>query len=154
ETVRLAKDGRPVDISLTASPVRDASGAIVGVSKIARDITERKRAAAALAAQQEWFRVTLASIGDGIIAADADGRVTYMNGVAETLAGWTDNDAKGRPLADVFHIVNEQTRKQVENPAGLVIRTGRVLGLANHTLLISREGIERPITDSAAPILD
>jgi PAS domain-containing protein len=81
ETVRLAKDGRPIDISLTVSPVRDASGAIVGVSKIARDITERKRAAAALAAQQEWFRVTLASIGDGIIASDPEGHVTYMNGM-------------------------------------------------------------------------
>lgn len=69
ETVRLAKDGRPIDISLTISPVRDASGAIVGVSKIARDITERKPAAAALAAQREWFRVTLGSIGDAIIAS-------------------------------------------------------------------------------------
>ena len=95
ETVRLAKDGRPIDISLTVSPVRDASGAIVGVSKIARDITERKRAAAALAAQQEWFRVTLGSIGDGIIASDPEGRVTYMNGVAETLTGWTNESAQG-----------------------------------------------------------
>src|SRR6185437_11486935 len=90
ETVRLAKDGHPIDISLTVSPVRDANGTIIGVSKTARDITERKRTAAALAAQQEWFRVTLASIGDGIIAADPDGRVTYMNGVAEALTGWTN----------------------------------------------------------------
>ena len=154
ETVRLTKDGRPIDISLTVSPVRDASGAIIGVSKTARDITERKHAAAALAAQQEWFRVTLGSIGDGIIASDPDGHVTYMNGVAETLTGWTNDAAKGTPLVDVFHIVNETTRQPVANPAGLVIRSGHVVGLANHTVLISRDGTERPITDSAAPIRD
>src|ERR1700730_16045777 len=106
ETVRLTRDGRPIDISLTVSPVRDAAGAIIGVSKTARDITARKQAAAALAAQQEWFRVTLGSIGDGIIASDPDGHVTYMNGVAETFTGWTNGDANGRPLVDVFHIVN------------------------------------------------
>jgi PAS domain S-box-containing protein len=154
ETIRLAKGGRPIDISLTVSPVRDASGAVIGVSKIARDITERKRAAAALAAQQEWFRVTLASIGDGIIASDPDGRITYMNGIAEKLTGWTNTDAREQPLADVFRIINETTRQQVESPAGLVIRSGHIVGLANHTVLISRDGTERPITDSAAPILD
>lgn len=154
ETVRLTRDRRPIDISLTVSPVRDASGAIIGVSKTARDITERKRSEAALAAQQEWFRVTLGSIGDGIIASDPHGHVTYMNGVAEALTGWTDAAANGRPLADVFHIVNEETRQPVENPAGLVIRSGHVIGLANHTVLISRDGTERPITDSAAPIRD
>ena len=154
ETVRLTKQGHRIDISLTVSPVRDHTGAIIGVSKTARDITERKRAAAALAAQQEWFRVTLASIGDGIIAADADGRVTYMNGVAEALTGWTNDTAKGAPLADVFHIINEKTRERVGNPAALVIRSGRTLGLANHTVLISRDGTERSIADSAAPILD
>lgn len=154
ETVRLAKDGHPIDISLTVSPVRDATGAIIGVSKTARDITERKRAAAALAAQQQWFRVTLASIGDGIIASDPDGRVTYMNGVAEALTGWSNDSAKGLPLADVFHIVNEKTRQRVDNPAALVIRSGRTSGLANHTVLIGRDGTERPIADTAAPILD
>lgn len=154
ETVRLTRDGRPIDISLTVSPVHDASGAIIGVSKTARDITQRKQAAAALAAQQEWFRVTLGSIGDGIIASDPDGHVTYMNGVAETLTGWTNGDATGKPLVDVFHIVNETTRQPVQNPAGVVIRSGHVVGLANHTVLISRDGTERPITDSAAPIRD
>ena len=154
ETVRLAKGGRPIDVSLTVSPVRDPSGAIIGISKTARDISDRKRAAAELAAQQEWFRVALSSIGDGIVAANPDGTVSYMNGVAEALTGWTNDEAKGRPLADVFHIVNEQTKEAVQNPAGLVIATGRIIGLANHTLLISRDGIERPISDSAAPILD
>jgi PAS domain S-box-containing protein len=154
ETVRLAKDNRPIDISLTVSPVRNAAGEIIGVSKTARDITERKRTAAALAAQQEWFRVTLGSIGDGIIASDARGYVTYMNGVAEALTGWTSQAAQGAPLVDVFHIVNETTRERVENPAGLVIRSGHIVGLANHTVLIHRDGTECPINDSAAPILD
>jgi PAS domain S-box-containing protein len=153
ETVRLAKDGRRIDVSLTISPVRDASGAIVAVSKTARDITERKRAAAELAAQQEWFRITLASIGDGIIASDPDGCVTYMNGIAETLTGWTNESARGVPLADVFYVVNETTRQRIDNPAALVIRSGHSLGMANHAVLISRDGTERPITDSAAPIL-
>src|SRR5579862_7847011 len=137
ETVRVTKDGRPVDLSLTVSPVRDASGSIIGVSKTARNITEQKRVASVLAAQQEWFRVTLASIGDGIIASDPNGRVTYMNAVAERLTGWSNDAANGRPLADVFHIVNETTRLPVENPAGVVIRSGHVVGLANHTVLIS-----------------
>lgn len=154
ETIRLTKDGRPLDISLTVSPVRDASGTIIGISKTARDITEQKRTAAALAAQQEWFRVTLGSIGDGIIASDPDGHVTYMNGVAEILTGWKNDAATGKPLAEVFQIVNEHTRQPVENPAGLVIRLGHIVGLANHTVLISRDGTECPITDSAAPIRD
>ena len=88
ETVRATKDGQPLDISLTVSPVRDESGAIIGVSKIARDITERKRAAAELALQQEWFRVTLGSIGDAVIATDANGNVSYMNATAEVLTGY------------------------------------------------------------------
>jgi PAS domain S-box-containing protein len=154
ETVRIAKDGRLIDISLTVSPVRDASGAIVGVSKIARDISEQKRAQEALAAQREWLRVTLASIGDGIIASDPQGRVTYMNPIAEMLTGWTNDSAQGKSLADVFHIVNETTRQRVDNPAGLVLRSGQIVGLANHTVLISRDGTERAITDSASPILD
>jgi PAS domain S-box-containing protein len=152
ETVRIAKDGRPVEISLTISPVRDASGAIIGASKIARDITEQKRIARALADQQEWFRITLASIGDAVIASDAHGFVRYLNGPAETLTGWTSEAASGRPLAEVFRIVNEHTRQPVESPAEKVMRSGHVVGLANHTILITRTGGECPIADSAAPI--
>jgi PAS domain S-box-containing protein len=154
ETVRIAKDGRALDISLSVSPVRDASGAVVGVAKSARDITEQKRLRRELTAQQEWFRVTLGSIGDGVIASDPDGRVTYMNAHAEALTGWTSHAATGRALADVFRSINEKTRQPVENPADLVIRSGHVAGLANHTLLISRDGTQRPIADSAAPIRD
>jgi PAS domain S-box-containing protein len=154
ETVRLSKDGRRVDISLSVSPIRDESGAIVGVAKIARDITEQKRVTRELAAQQEWFRVTLGSIGDAVIASDPDGHVTYMNGPAQTLTGWAAGEAAGRALADVFRIMNETTRLPVDNPAALVMRSGHIVGLANHTVLIDRHGVERPIADSAAPIRD
>jgi PAS domain S-box-containing protein len=154
ETVRLTKDGHPLDISLSVSPVRDSSGALIGVAKVARDITEQKRLSRQLAAQQEWFRVTLASIGDAVIASDPDGRVTFMNATAEALTGWGLAEASGRALAEVFQIVNEQTRQPVDNPAARVMRSRHIVGLANHTLLISRTGVEYPIADSAAPIRD
>ena len=154
ETVRVAKDGRRLDISLSVSPIHDQSGAIIGVAKIARDITEQKRLAHELAAQQEWFRVTLGSIGDAVITSDPDGHVTYMNGTAQTLTGWTAEEASGRALADIFNIVHEKTRRPGDNPAALVIRSGHVVGLANHTVLIDRDGAEQPIADSAAPIRD
>ena len=152
ETVRLTKDRRPLEISLSVSPIRDADGRIIGVAKIARDITEQNQVARELGAQREWFRVTLGSIGDAVIASDPDGRVRYMNGPAETLTGWLADEAIGQPLADVFRIVNETTRQPVENPAALVMRSGHIVGLANHTVLIDRNGGDRPIADSAAPI--
>ncbi|HEX7060736.1 MAG TPA: PAS domain S-box protein [Woeseiaceae bacterium] len=154
ETVRLAKGGRPVDVSLAISPICDESGNVIGVAKVARDIGERKRLARQLAAQKEWLRVTLSSIGDGVIAADRDGVVTFMNPTAEDLTGWIRGEGIGRPLTEVFRIVNEKTHQPVENPAGLVMRSGHVVGLANHTVLVHKDGSMRPIADSAAPISD
>lgn len=154
ETVRLAKDGRQIDVSLTVSPVRASDGTIIGASKIARDITLQKRVAAELAAQQAWFRITLGSIGDAVIACDVHGTITFTNGTASRLTGWDAQDAVGRPLHEVFRIINETTRRPVENPADLVMKLGQVVGLANHTVLISRSGDETPISDSAAPIRD
>ena len=154
ETVRVTKDRRTIDVSLTISPIYGPSGAIIGASKIVRDITERKQLARELAAQQESFRVTLSSIGDGVIASDERGYVTFLNPCAEELTGWPAGEAAGQPLGEVFRIINEKTRQRVENPAGLVMRTGHVVGLANHTVLLHRDGSERPIADSAAPIRD
>ena len=114
----------------------------------------RRRAEEALRKQSEWLRITLASIGDAVISTDAEGRVTFMNGVAEALTGWPQAEAVGRPLPDVFHIVNERTRQPVENPALRALREGTIVGLANHTVLIARDGTERPIDDSAAPMRD
>lgn len=120
-------------------------------------VSLRRRLAAqqrALERSQNQLRVTLASIGDGVIATDLAGQVTFMNPVAEALTGWPAAEARGRPLAEVFAIVQESSREPAENPALRALREGRVVGLANHTLLIARDGSERPIDDSAAPIRD
>src|SRR5688572_12997186 len=114
----------------------------------------RRRAEEALRKQSEWLRITLASIGDAVISTDAEGRVTFMNAVAEGLTGWSQAEATGRPLSEVFHIVNERTREPVENPVLRALREDTVVGLANHTVLIARDGTERPIDDSAAPMRD
>jgi PAS domain S-box-containing protein len=102
----------------------------------------------------ELWRVTLGSIGDGVITTDIDGRVTYLNEVVASLTGWTQQQALGQPLDNVFRIVNEVTRQPVENPAVRALRDGLVVGLANHTVLVDKDGSERPIDDSAAPIRD
>ena len=104
--------------------------------------------------QREVFRVTLRSIGDAVMTTDTEGRVTYINEVAESLTGWSHQDALSQPLERVFQIVNEVTRKPVESPATRALREGVVVGLANHTVLINKDGEECPIDDSAAPIRD
>ncbi len=114
----------------------------------------RERAAEQLAAEKERLTVTLRSIGDAVIATDESGRVTLVNGVAEALTGWKAEDALGRPLHEVFHILNEHSRQPVESPVERVLREGAVVGLANHTALVARDLTERPIADSAAPIRD
>ena len=103
---------------------------------------------------QEEFRTTLLSIGDAVIATDKRGRIQHLNYVAEQLTGWKEKDAKNKLLENVFHIVNEDTRVRIENPVELVLKEGHVVGLANHTLLISKEGRETPIADSGSPIRD
>ena len=117
-------------------------------------VLARRRAEEVLRKQSEWLRVTLSSIGDAVISTDAHGLVSFMNGVAESLTGWTHNEAIGQALDAVFRIVNESTREGVENPAMRVLREGAIVGLANHTILIAKDGTERPIDDSAAPIND
>src|SRR5262249_47222093 len=114
------------------------------------------RAAAERSAREseQRLRVTLESIGDAVIATDVAGRVTYMNPVAEAMTGWRRLDARDLPLDQVFRIVNEFSRDAVESPVSKVMREGGIVGLANHTLLIARDGSERPIDDSGAPIRD
>ena len=153
DTIRRAKDGRLVPISLTVSPIKDGEGVIVGASKVARDVSERKRAEEALREEKARLHTTLVGIGDAVIVTDAESHVTIMNPVAQALTGWK-GEATGRPLEEVFRIVNEQTRRPVESPVSRVFREGTVVGLANHTVLISKDGAERPIDDSAAPIRD
>src|SRR5262245_54333538 len=106
------------------------------------------------AAGRERLRVTLGSIGDAVLTTDTEGRVTFLNGVAEALTGWPAAAAVGRLLEEVFVIVNERTRRPADDPVKKALREGRAVGLANHTVLLARDGTERPIDDSAAPIRD
>ena len=114
--------------------------------------SESRQTAKASQEQRELLRVTLSSIGDAVITTDKEIRITFLNPVAETLTGWMQEEAIGVPLERVFKIVNEETRRTVENPATRALREGVVVGLANHTLLIAKDGTEHPIDDSAAPI--
>ena len=104
--------------------------------------------------QQEWLSVTLSSIGDAVIATDANGNVTFLNGVAQQLTGWGQDEAQGQPLANVFNILHEQTREPVDSPVTKVLETGHIVGLGNHTILVARDGRVCPIDDCAAPIRD
>jgi PAS domain S-box-containing protein len=129
--------------------------------RIARSIKERDSALAQsyrrgreLEQQKDLLAVTLASIGDCVLVTDKDGRVTFMNRVAEEVTGWTLPDACGRPTSDVFRILNEHTRETVENPVDKVMKHGVIVGLANHTVLVRKDGSEIPIDDSGAPIRD
>jgi PAS domain S-box-containing protein len=112
----------------------------------------RRRSEAAAYDAQERYAITLDSIGDAVIVTDREGRVTLMNPVAEALTGWPLSEAQGRPIDEIFRIINETTRLTVESPVKRALREGRVVGLANHTLLIARDRTERPIDDSGAPV--
>jgi PAS domain S-box-containing protein len=140
-----------------------ANGAVVGVLNEAlhraRRESERRRrreeAAQRLLSERERdLSVTLDSIGDAVIATDTEGRIVRMNPVAEKLTGWSASEALGRPLDEVFSIMNEDTRQEVSNPVKRVLREGVVVGLANHTVLVARNGMARAIADSGAPIRD
>ncbi len=104
--------------------------------------------------ERQWLQTTLRSIGDAVVATDAEGCVIFMNSLAEACTGWTEPEARNRPLSEIFHIVNEATRAAVESPVSKVRRTGMVCGLANHTVLIRKDGSEVSIDDSGAPIRD
>ncbi len=118
------------------------------------DISHRKKMEQVIFNEKEQFKTTLLSIGDGVISTDNHGSVMIMNKIAEQLTGWTQEEACGKPLEEVFHIMNELTRERCENPVYKVLETGNIIELANHTILISRLGLETPIEDSAAPIKD
>ena len=126
---------------------------VVGVAMIAICEASRQARRGADLRRQE-LEITLASIGDGVITTDSDGCIASLNPVAEALTGWSQREAAGRSLDAVFRIVNEESRETVDNPVAKVLLTGTILGLGNHTILIAKDGTERPIDDSAAPIRD
>ena len=119
---------------------------------INRDVAARVLAEQEVRQQRQLLQVTLSSIADGVMACDAEGSVTFLNPIAEKLTGWTQREATGRPLLEVFDIVNEQTRQTVQNPAIRAIREGVIVGLANHTVLRTKFGSEVAIDDRASPI--
>ena len=151
------RDGRSGDsfafITCSFTPVYEGS-AIAGLSVAMRDTTQAVATTRRLRDSEERSAQILQSIGDGVVVTDAAGRVRRMNAVAEKLTGWTLDDANARPLHEIFHIVNEESRRIVESPAETVLRSGEALRLANHTVLIRPDKVETHIDDSAAPIRD
>jgi PAS domain S-box-containing protein len=175
ELTKIRKDGScfPAIVSVTA--LRDAQGGILGYLLIGTDNTARKQVEAerqhlleiqeetnkqlqqtnlSLQVSEERLAVTLNSIGDAVIATDAKARVTLLNPLAERLTGWTQAEASGRPVDEVFHIINQETRLSATIPVMETLAHGTIQGLANHTVLIARDGSECAIADSCAPIRD
>jgi len=176
---RVRKDGTQFWANVVITALRDEAGTLRGFAKVTRDMTERhqaeenarrllkeevaRRVAEESAAeaqkareeerrQREQLHVTLSSIGDAVIVTDRNGNVTFLNPVASALTGWQLDEAVGKPLQYVFPIINEETRLEVENPVEKVFREKRIVELANHTSVITKDGREIPIEDSAAPI--
>lgn len=134
------------------NPIKTKDGKVMGLSVLVLDQTKNKLAQEILRKSEENLSVTLKSIGDAVISTDIQGLITRMNPVAEELCGYTFSEAQGKSLNEVFKIINADTRETVENPLTIVLKTGNIVGLANHTILISKEGKEYQIADSAAPI--
>ena len=153
-SVLISKDGKELPIDDSAAPIRNPEGITTGAVLVFRDITQRRAAEREIWQSHERLRITLSSIGDAVVTTDGDGRVTYVNPVAEKLLGYGLEQARGRPLGEVFKIANELTHRVVENPVERVLRDGHIVGLANHTILIRPDQVEVPIDDSAAPIRD
>jgi len=140
--------------STSLNPVKDESGKVIAVTGIVRDITERKKAEEALSFSEQRWATTLSSVGDGVIATDVLGKITFMNRAAEELTGWSLQEASKKPSTDFFKIFNEQSRLEAENPVAKVLKSGQIAEVANYTSLLQKDGSEIPIDDSAAPIKD
>lgn len=147
-------DGSHGHMIASAAPIFDAAKHVIGAVSVFADITRLKQVEETLRVTEQQLSTMLRSIGDAVIATDAAGQVTFMNDVAESLTGWPTSEARGAPLDRVFQILDESSRLPAESPVARVIREGGVVGLANHTILVRRDGAERSIDDSAAPIRD
>lgn len=155
-TIPIFSDNNIVAVIGVGNKVEDYNNSDIRQLNLMMDavwkIVEKKQNEENLLESKELFRTTLYSIGDGVITTDVKGEVKMMNFIAESLTGWTLSEASGKSIADIFQIINEYTRNKVEIPVSRVLREGIVVGLANHTLLIAKDGTERPIADSGAPI--
>jgi PAS domain S-box-containing protein len=151
----LSASTRPEDLVALVRALLRARRAEAALRRLHAELEEKVgKRIAELAEANSVLQATLDSIGDGVVATDAQGRVTFLNPIAQALTGWTATQARGRLLEEVFSIFNEQTRRPAPNLARRVLSEGVVVGLANHTVLIARDGTERPIDDCAAPIRD
>ncbi len=148
----ITRDGQIKWVFITSATVQ-YKGRPAGLVSVL-DITDRKKAEEALFEEKEKLRITLQSIGDGVIATDTDGRVVIINETAQQLTGYSQTEAEGRKLTEIFNIIHELSGKPLENPVDAVLRTGHVCEISNHTVLVSKDGIQRIIADSAAPIKD
>ncbi|NJD57332.1 MAG: PAS domain S-box protein [Nitrospirae bacterium] len=153
ETRFFTKDRREIIVEGNINAVFEG-GKRLGARGIFRDITERKKAEEILASERERLAVTLRSIGDGVITTDTAGRITLMNKMGEDLTGWSQEEAVGSAITDVFRIISERTRTCCENPVEKVLKDGNVTELMSNTVLITKDGTERLISDSVAPIRD
>lgn len=150
----IRKDGRVLPTLINARQKRDSKGVPVLNRLTIFNATERRTYERDLLAARDLFQTTLASIGDGVIATDAEGRVSFMNPVAEKLSGWSEESAAGKPIEEILHLVREDSGERIENPVTHALRTGEIVGLENHTVLISRDGRQITVDDSASPIRD
>ncbi|MCZ6560905.1 MAG: PAS domain S-box protein [Gammaproteobacteria bacterium] len=150
----LRKNGDAIVVLENARAVRDAHGKVVAYEGTITDITERKKNEMAVFKEKERAQVTLQSIGDAVITTDADGQVDYLNPVAESLTGWELEQAKGAPIEAVFHLINERNGETANSPVRRCLEQGDVVELEEGTALVSREGKQYSIQDSAAPIRD
>ena len=148
------RDGQQIVVLESSRAVRDAEGRVTGYEGTIADITERKRAEQAMFHQKERAEVTLQSIGDAVITADAAGRIDYMNPVAEELTGWRLAEVQGRSIGEVLRVVNDSTREPLQNPLLRALEAGTSVGPTDQCALLDRAGHEIAIQDSAAPIRD
>jgi len=148
------RDGTAITVVENARVVRDSAGTVVGFEGTITDITERKFAELRLSDEKEKAQVTLQSIGDAVITADAKGCIEYLNPVAESLTGWETHEAAGRPVTEIFEVLSETTRQPIDSPILRCLREGRLVELIEPSLLVNRRGQEISIQDSAAPIRD
>jgi PAS domain S-box-containing protein len=154
EFQQLCKDGTYTWVETTMSFIRDEQGRPVGVQGVSRDIAERKRAEEVLSAEKERLKVTLQSIGDGVITTDPGGRITLINPVGEKLTGYTETEALGKPLQEVFTIIDSEADPLQNSPVHRGIDSDKTIGLTRDTVMIGRDGSKCIIAHSAAPILD
>ncbi|XHH10345.1 MAG: PAS domain S-box protein [Candidatus Bathyarchaeia archaeon] len=150
ETIHTTKSGMKISVEVSSSLITYFGK--TAILSIARDISEHKKKEALIRSKEQRWITTLKSIADAVITTDEKGNIDFMNKTAETLTGWSIKKAHGKPLAEIFRIINEETRLPLEDPVSKVIKKGCIVGLANHTLLVKKNGTEIPIDDSGAPI--